>query len=129
MAATIPTALASTSSLVALDLTNNNLDDAGVKCLADGLAQNSSLRVLKLSGNQLSPDGGVQAVRSMLVRSRVCQIKSLDLADDDQQLRFVMGIRDEFATVGVVCWVRWYTHNTDHDLSLRRRRWICTTPT
>lgn len=53
---------------------------------------------LKLADNNVSADG-VKALRSMLVCSRVCKIKSFDLAETDETLQLVMRIRDEFASV------------------------------
>ena len=72
------------------------------KHLAKGLRNNSTMRVLKLRGNQVTA-AGIDHLRTMLVQSRSCRIKSLDLCDGNAQLELVMRIREEFASVRRRC--------------------------
>ena len=125
MSSELKEGLAVNTSLHTLDMTRNNMDDeggwawvrvpavprtlnvcrrhwvrstTGAAHIAEGLARNATLRCLKLAENNISQEG-VKRLRSMLVRSRVCKVKSFDLAETDETLKLVMRIRDEFASV------------------------------
>ena len=47
------------TSVIALDLSNNNISDVGILSLVQAIANNTTLRQLQLSYNQLSDAGAV----------------------------------------------------------------------
>uniref|UniRef100_A0A8C2KBS7 NACHT domain-containing protein n=1 Tax=Cyprinus carpio TaxID=7962 RepID=A0A8C2KBS7_CYPCA len=69
------------SSLKDLDLSNNNLQDSGVKLLSDGLNEKCKLEKLRLS-NCIITEEGYKALASAL-RSNPSHLKELDLTGND----------------------------------------------
>lgn len=75
-------ALASTETLVVLNLCNNSLDDDMARMLASGLADNISVTHLNLSHNSIS-DRGVRALARLLDEHSI--LCSLDLSGNQLQ--------------------------------------------
>ncbi|XP_058616116.1 uncharacterized protein LOC131530060 isoform X2 [Onychostoma macrolepis] len=69
------------SSLKDIDLTNNNLQDSGVKLLSDGLKENRKLEKLSLSDCSITEEG-YKALASAL-RSNPSHLIELDLTGND----------------------------------------------
>lgn len=75
-------ALASTETLIVLNLCNNSLDDNMARMLASGLADNISVTHLNLSHNSIS-DRGVRALARLLDEHNI--LCSLDLSGNQLQ--------------------------------------------
>jgi hypothetical protein len=93
----IAEALKSNTSLTYLDLSKNEISDAGATSIAEALKSNTSLTNLDLSGNQISDAGAIPIAEALKSNTSLTNLDLNDNQISDEMERILMDPNDEMA--------------------------------